>query len=417
MNILPDILMLASLVVLGYAWIGYPVVLAAVASVRKRPVAPHAPTPAIACVDFILSAHNEERCIADRLDNLIAAMAGLEAKGIRARTFVGLDGCTDRTAEIARERAAGCGAVILCAYCENRGKVAVLKDLVRASADGGRAADGVRLIAFTDANTRFAPDAIEKMLPYFADPAVGGVCGRLVFEKAGGSPESHQAAPGGQAPETRYWMWETGLKERESTLDSCLGANGAIYAIRRELFPADIPENTVVDDFVIGMKVREQGFRMIYDSSAVAYETLPAKVVHEWGRRVRIGAGDFQALFLCRRCLMPRFGVFAWIFWSHKVLRWFTPIVGIMLLMSAALALASHRIAAPGALTAGFILAAGAFLGLLAAVGFVFPESRFPGAGVVALARYFVVIQAALFAGFLRFCRGGLQGRWERTPR
>ena len=93
-------------------------------------------------------------------------------------------------------------------------------------------------------------------------------------------------------------------KMRESALDSCLGANGAIFAIRKSCWPV-IPDNTFVDDFVIGMRVREQGVRLVYDREAMATEELPRSVGHEMTRRIRIGAGDLPALFLCWRSLLP----------------------------------------------------------------------------------------------------------------
>jgi len=109
------------------------------------------------------------------------------------------------------------------------------------------------------------------------------------------------------------------------------------YALRRELFWREIPENTIVDDFVIVMKVCEEGRRMLYEAGALAYEDLPETVEDEWGRRVRIGAGDYLAVALCRACLHPRYKRFAWIFWSQKVLSWFTPqILALFLLVSLA---------------------------------------------------------------------------------
>ena len=106
--------------------------------------------------------------------------------------------------------------------------------------------------------------------------------------------------------------------------------------IRTGLFWAEIPDNTIIDDFVIGMKVREQGYRMVYAPTAVAREELPETLDDEWRRRIRIGAGDYQALVLCRKCLLPRYGKFAWMFWSHKVARWFTPHLLLLLTISSA---------------------------------------------------------------------------------
>jgi hypothetical protein len=251
----------------------------------------------------------------------------------------------------------------------------------------------------------------------------------LTTSRASGSLSSTTKQPGnsttvssagtGGTDESSYWNLETRLKGAESALDSCLGANGAIYAIRAGLFPAHFPDNTIIDDFVIGMKVREQGQRLVYEPAAVATEELPATVEAEWRRRVRIGAGAYQALALCWRCLLPRYGVFAWMFWSHKVLRWFTPhllVAGGGLLSCLVVRLLSQDAEAPPSsasqqlsnLTTGFLL-------LLALVSAVWLSKR--GRKGLKLLGYFLTMQAALFAGFLRFCKGNLRGTWQRTER
>lgn len=414
--------MFVTAILLGYAWIGYPILLVMFAAMKRQPVAPREASLGITCADIILSAHNEEKCISDRIENLLLTARKLEAKGIKTRIYIGTDGCSDTTADIIRAFAARNECLKLFDYPANRGKVAVLKDLIRESAPASRThdADMSRAIIFTDANTFFADNALEKLLAHFTDPRTGGVCGRLVFVQPDASPafimEQQACAHGDKSPENRYWRWETGLKERESRLDSCLGANGAIYAIRRELFPSGIPDNTIVDDFVIGMNIREQGFKMVYEPAAIACEQLPVKVEHEWRRRVRIGAGDYQALVLCRRCLLPGFGWFAWIFWSHKVLRWFTPHLGVVLICAAIASLAAGP-AVPVAIMGSLVLGMGMLTALFSLAGLLIKDLTGSGGGIFKHAHYFLVIQTALLAGFLRFCKGDLRGRWERTPR
>jgi len=503
-------------VLILYAWLIYPFILAVLA--RGRPASRSGLSPAVAVdVNVCFSAYNEEKVIRQRLENLIQLritnyelrIQESEARGQRAddrrqttdhslqstayssqstgiQVFVGVDGSTDRTAEIAREFAGKHDNVHVLEFKERRGKVAVLKDLVRASKTVGHAkrvagcglwtvdckegkqvavggekecltTDEHRLthlkerdsdqstvnslqstssvLVFTDANTMFRPDALEKLLVHFSDPKVGGVCGRLDFKEndelrikndecknqepdnrpqttdyrpqtTDYRPQTTDYSPQTAAEQTPsegfYWRWETQLKVMESRLDSCLGANGAIYALRSGLFWKEVPDNTIVDDFVIGMKVRERGLRFIYDPQAVAEEEFPVEK-SEWQRRVRIGAGDYQALALCGKCLLPQYGEFAWMFWSHKVLRWFTPH---MLLL---LALCSLFAVGRGTPVAEFMLA-GISVFLLCALA---------GTRVKALAvfRHFVVMLAALFAGFLRFLSGNLKGFWERTPR
>ncbi|MDI6774428.1 MAG: glycosyltransferase [Verrucomicrobiota bacterium] len=451
----------ACLALLTYVWLLYPPLLALLS--RRAPApAPEAGEPDV-FVEVLIAAHNEESCIEERIRNLLE----LDFPVGRLRIHVGVDGATDRTASLARALGEQHPNVRIHDFPERRGKAAVLKRLaaeggvqgsglrVQRSEAGDRKSDagrpalggGERILVFTDANTRFRPDALAKLLRHFADPRVGGVCGRLVLKQQGETgnrkPETGNSKPAGQeeristsdirhstfniqhllrTPEGLYWGLENWLKKRESRLDSCLGANGAIYAVREELFWADLPDNTVVEDFVIGMKVREQGRRLAYDPEAVAEEEAPAWQ-HEWRRRARIGAGDFQALWLCRRCLLPRFGLFAWMFGSHKVLRWFTPHLLLLAIGASWLRLATTfeapaswaGLAAHGAyqaVVAGApaILAGAAVGRLLALAGRRPPQ-------LLSLCDHAVTMQAALLAGFLRFCCGGLRGYWERTPR
>ena len=398
------LLVILSLFCLGalvYAWGLYPFLLARLAAVR--PAAPASGARSKPTVSIILAAHNEEDVIGARLANLAEAArtAGERVAGVTV--YVGVDGSTDQTQARAESFAGQAAGVRVYGFPQRRGKMATVKDLA------GRAEGDI--LVFTDANTLFDRDALVQLLAGFADPGVGGVCGRLVFESATGAP----------VRETSYWEWETRLKSAESRLDSCLGANGAIYAVRRDLFWRAIPDNTIIDDFVVGMKVREQGYRMRFAEAAVAREETPPVLHHEWRRRVRIGAGNYQALRLCRRCLLPRYGWFAWMFGSHKVLRWFTPHMLLALLAAGSVLIGAGRVhghVASCAFVVG-LLAAGVPTGLLLAAlagrlvrghgGFLFR--------VLQLCEYFVVMQAALLAGFGRFCRGDLSGIWQRTPR
>lgn len=378
-----------AIAVLAYAWLLYPLALLCLPARRGAAPATDAPPPEAA---VLVAAHNEEAHIARRLADVQRQTAGGRIREI----LVGVDGSDDRTAALARAAAEGDARIRVIEFAARRGKPAVLKELASRTSAGA--------LVFTDANTAFRADAVERLLNHFSDPRIGGVAGRLLLV-------ADDAAAERRSEEGTYWDWEARLKARESGLDSCLGANGAIYAIRRGLFWRDMPDNTVVDDFVLGMKVREAGYRMQYDASALAEETLPA-LAHEWARRVRIGAGDYQALRLCRACLHPRFGAFAWMFWSHKVLRWFTPHL-LLSACGAALLLAALD-PAPGRAVvplgfAAVLLAGAAGRRAKRRGGLPFRLLRLCG--------HFLAMNAALFAGWLLYLRGGLQGHWARTPR
>jgi cellulose synthase/poly-beta-1,6-N-acetylglucosamine synthase-like glycosyltransferase len=392
MNIL-DIPILAAHAVLLYAWVVFPALLAWAS--RRSARSPLSPAREdLPSVTIILSAYNEEAHMAGRIRNLLA----MRYPAGRWKAYIGVDGSKDRTAAEALAAAAGNPAIQVFDFAENRGKIAVLKDLVgRARA----ASDSPGILVFTDANTNFEPEALARLVAPFSDPAVGGVCGRLEFVQ----PE------GGKTDENIYWKFENWLKARESAMDSCLGANGAIYAIRAPLFWSAVPSNTIVDDFVLGMKVREQGLRLVYEPRAIATELLPPHVGDEWKRRVRIGSGNYQSLALCRACLAPSFGPFALAFWSHKVLRWFTPH-----LLLLGLALAAFGAVSGSALGVP-VLRAYAMLATASLTGYALRHPTLLPSRLLRGIQYFIAMQAALLAGFLRFCAGNLEGRWQRTIR
>jgi cellulose synthase/poly-beta-1,6-N-acetylglucosamine synthase-like glycosyltransferase len=398
-----------------YTWLGYPILLALVARSRKQhqtdnTVPENNSSVELPRLAIILAAYNEGDVITERIDNII----NLDYPHDKLDVYIGTDGCSDNTAETARSAAKdGSPRWRIQEYTVNRGKVAVLKDLVAMATNANDNNNPVDLLVFTDANTMFAKDALRKLVAPFAEPHVGGVCGRLVFVRDGSTDNP--------AEEGAYWKLETCLKTRESQLDSCLGANGAIYAIRPHLFWNAIPENTIVDDFVIGMKIREQGFAMRYTPSAIATETLP-ETKDEWVRRIRIGAGDYQALALCRRCLLPCYGWFSWAFWSHKVLRWATPhAIALLVAISFPLVLTGWWAGASiGSLFLSGITAIGmTALFAASAVGRTFRERREAGfiIKICQACNHFVSMHAALLVGFVRYYRGNLSGAWERTPR
>ena len=355
----------------------YPLLLALVPS--RRYDHPHDP-PDWPSVSVLISVYNEEKHIVPRLENLLA----LDYPHDKLEILIGSDGSTDRTNELVGTFPDA--RVKLHAFEQRGGKPSMLNRLVPQARS--------ELLVFSDANAMFGSDALQKLARHFANPQIGGVCGRLVLH-----------GDGSETDEGPYWKMETYLKTRESALDSCLGANGAIYAIRKSCWPR-IPDNTFVDDFVIGMRVREAGQRMIYDTEAVATEELPQSVGHEMTRRIRIGAGDFQALFLCWRSLLPWRGLYSIAFWSHKVLRWLAPFLMITALISNAMLLARPLFGVLLALQLLFYALAlfGAFIRRRKIVLFSAPY-------------YFVTINLALLLGFFRFVTGTQPAAWKRTAR
>lgn len=375
-----------------YSYIGYPLALFLLASVvqtardaryllsrserRRR-------SRTVPRVSILFAAHNEETVIERTLESCLAADYPLD----RLEIIVGSDGSTDATDAIVR-RFEG-GVVHLLRFSQRRGKLAVIRDCA-AQARG-------EILILSDANTLLDARSIRNLVRHFDDPRIGAVCGELrLVSPAGASPE-----------EGIYWRYELTLKVLESRLDSVLGANGAIYAVRRDLFPA-VPARLITDDFVIPMKVRSRGFRVLYDPEAAATETAPAGLSDEFRRRVRIGAGNWQALWHCRGLLLPWRGFVSLAFWSHKVVRWFTPYLLMAGLAANALLLSQPFWQAVFTIQLVFYGAA--------ALGYALGRLRLP-AGPLRIAQYFVVINLALAIGLARGMLGRQRASWERTAR
>jgi cellulose synthase/poly-beta-1,6-N-acetylglucosamine synthase-like glycosyltransferase len=278
------------------------------------------------------------------------------------------------------------------AFPNRRGKTAVLNDTLT---------NHIRsdVVVLSDANTVNGPDSVRHLAEWFRDPSIGVVCGRLVLT----DPSS------GKNVDSLYWKYETFLKKCESRLGALLGSNGGIYAIRRSAFTR-MPDNTLVDDFVLPLLIRERtGCRIVYDKHAVAFEETPAAMASEFHRRARIGAGGFQSLGILKGLLHPRHGWVAFTFLSHKVLRWLCP----LLLIGALIASIALVAIDP---TYYWLLAAQlAFYAMSLISGWIPERPRF--LRLARLPAMFTMMNAALFVGFLRWMRGPGNGTWRRTAR
>jgi cellulose synthase/poly-beta-1,6-N-acetylglucosamine synthase-like glycosyltransferase len=345
---------------------------------RRRGGEEHRPS-----VSLVIAAHNEEAVIEEKMRNCEA----LDYPRERLEILVGCDGCNDRTVDLAR--AAGLPHARVVDFAERSGKPAVLNRLLE-QAKGD-------LVVFSDANTMLDAAAVSHLGGRFADPTVGCVCGDLRITPA----------EGGTRSESIYWRLEVLLKFMESRLGLLLGANGGIYAIRRELFEP-LPRNGIIDDFLVAMHVRGAGYQVVFDPEAFATEAAALRVRDEFRRRIRIGAGGFHALGLTASMLSPFAGRIAFSYWSHKVLRWLVPFLLPVAYVSALL-LSRERFYALAA-------AAGTALLLLAVVGHALERSRLRWVPFM-LPYYLLSMNVALFLGFVRFLTGGQTAVWERTER
>ena len=375
-----------------YAYIGYPLVLIALACVHQvatdllfaagRRERRHRSGRSPLSVSLIFAAHNEADVIAEKMRNTAAIDYPAESLEI----LIGCDACTDETARLARQ--AGLPNCRVIELEERSGKPAILNRLVP-EARG-------EVVVFCDANTMIMPDAIRHLVQHFSSPQVGCVCGELRLLSLAGKPQNEGA----------YWRYETFLKFLESRLNMLVGANGGLFAIRRDLF-RPLPAHAIIDDFLIAMQIRGTGKRVLYDPEAIACEAA-SDMTQEFRRRVRIGAGNFYALRYTWRMLNPLAGLIALAYWSHKVLRWVVPFaLGISLFAAVMLAFKPFYAAC---------LCATCALACLIAW-----EHRLVRAGrssrLLSIPYYFVSMNLALLLGLVRCLRGTQTIVWSPTSR
>jgi cellulose synthase/poly-beta-1,6-N-acetylglucosamine synthase-like glycosyltransferase len=374
-----QVLFWVSLGLLVYAHVAYPVLIWVLSRMRPRPVRSSHDAPALSVV---IVAHNEAPRIEGKLRNLLS----LDYPRHRLEIVVGDDGSADGTAD--RARAFARPGVSVVSYDTRRGKAAVLNDLV------GMARGEIVVLA--DARQRFEVDTLRALVAPFGDPRVGAVSGELILTDAD--------APGGTQGVNVYWRYEKLIRWSESQVDSTVGATGAIYAIRRALFEP-IPADTILDDVVIPLRIARQGYRVLFEPRARAYDRVAPSSQAELARKVRTLAGNFQ-LFTRERWLLNPLRNRLWFqTLSHKGLRLLAP-----LLQGTALATNIFLAATPGYRT---LLAAQALFYATALGGYALRNTsrKHP---ILALPYTVCLFSWATVVGFFRFATGQQRVTWEK---
>lgn len=378
------VLVWACLALVAWSYLAYPFVVFALARGAKPPAPGREAGKPLPRAAVIVAAYNEERDIGERIANLL----GQDYPADRLAILVGSDGSRDRTVEIAKSFTDP--RVKVHAFEVNRGKASVLNDLAAA------AAMEAEVLVFTDANTHFRPDTVRRLVESL-DERTAAACGELLLVKPGaGSNQDHA-----------YWSVERRLKRAESALGGLLGANGGVYAIRRDAWRPIAPD-TICDDFVIAMRIAAAGEGLRYVPEAVATEETPGDMSEEYHRRVRIGIGNYQSLFRHPEFLTRSSWALRFTYVSHKVLRWLTPHLALVA-FAGCLALAAEPLYRGLAI----LMAAGAaFAGLVYAT-----RESLPWPGAVKGASFLAMLNLAFLVGFWRFLNGNYRGSWRRTQR
>jgi cellulose synthase/poly-beta-1,6-N-acetylglucosamine synthase-like glycosyltransferase len=360
-----------------YAQLGYPLALAVAASLVRRPGPAQAPTTATAlpAVSLVVAAHDEGAVIAGKVANALA----LDWPRERLEVIVCSDGSSDDTVQ--RARAAGADIVL---DLPRSGKV-------RAQ-DAGVSAGHGALIAFSDANASWEPDALAALAAPFADPRVGYACGQVRFVQAA-------SGAGADNQEGLYWRYEMGIRRAESRLRSVTAGNGAIYAVRREAYL--VVDERMGHDLAFPFKMVKRGWRAVYAPAARASEKMVPSLEGEFARKRRMMSHAWP-IVLRGGMLWPRgYGLrYGWMMLSHRVLRYAAPALHLVALVVNAFLLGDGAV---------YDATFAAQLSLLAAALAAPRMRRAP----LLVARYYVLMNAALAAGLWDYLRHGTPAGWE----
>lgn len=296
------------LAIVVYIYVGYPLGVLLLAPFRDRKVRKADIVPT---VTVVVSAYNEEAEIGRTVGNLLEQ----DYPRDRFRVLVVSDGSTDRTDGIVSELAQRSGGRLLLLRQQPRqGKTQAL-NLARGAVHS-------EIVAFADANSIYAPNALRALVRSFADPTVGYVTGRMSYTNESGSPVAASCLA--------YMRYENLLRRLETRLGSIVGVDGGIDAIRHELFVRMRPEE--LPDFALPLSVVESGHRVVYECDAVLYEPALARASDELRMRVRVALRALWTLHDRRPLLNPfRGALYAWQLFSHKVMRYLAcvPLAGL----------------------------------------------------------------------------------------
>jgi len=373
---------------LAYTQVGYPALLGVLARIlppQTETATPPATSPP--SVSLIVAAHDEETVIAAKVADALAQDYPRE----RLEVIVCCDGCADATAQRARQ--AGADVVL---ELPRGGKIC--------AQDAGVARARGDLVAFSDANARWEPAALRHLIDAFADPQVGYACGHVSFVDDDGPRTTAQRAARAGAPratnqEGLYWRYEMAVRSLESRLASITAGNGAIYATRRESYLVVDP--IMGHDLSLPFNMVKRGWRAIYVPAARATEKMVPTVDGEFARKRRMMSHTWP-IVVRGGLLSPRgYGpLYTLMIVSHRLLRYLSPAVHGVLLLSSVALLGQGRVFTAAVIVQGAVLVAAALA----------PRRR---GRALLVARYYVLTTASPAAGLWDWLRHGTQAGWE----
>ena len=391
-----EILLWVLLLAVFYTYLGYGLIVFVLVKLRRLTGRGRSVTfdPAfLPDVVLMVPAYNERDYVAEKVRNSLA----LDYPPDKLRLFFVTEGSTDGTTEMLEERALSNPRISVMGGQQRLGKIEAVNRAMRLI--------DKPFVIFTDANTRLNSDAVRHIVRHFSDPRVGAVAGEkriqlLTNEGAAGSGEG------------LYWKYESLLKKLDTELYSVVGAAGELFAIRTELYQP-VERDTLLDDFVISLRIAGRGYRVVYEPAAFALERPSFSVGDEKKRKVRIAAGGFQAIIRLSALLnVARYGWLSFQYISHRVMRWAVAPFCLPLILLLNILL----VVLPGTALYWWLLVAQVLFYASALLGY-YLEDRHIRVKLLFIPYYFSFMNVCALLGFLRYRRGNDTGIWEKVRR
>lgn len=393
MQIFLEILFWCSLIIVIYTYVGYGIILYILVKIKEFIVVPSPPElpEELPAVTLFIAAYNEEKVIEEKMENCY----NLDYPKDKLSIVWITDGSNDST----NDKLFAYPGITVLYQPQRNGKTAALN----------RGVPFVKtpFTVFTDANTMLNREAIKEIIRPFGNPQVGCVAG----EKRIAVKEADNASSGGEG---FYWRYESKLKAWDARLYSAVGAAGELFAIRTNLFKP-MPQNTLLDDFILSMRIALKGYKIAYTNLAYALETGSVDIKNEEKRKVRIAAGGLQAIARLSSLLIPNpfhLGILRFQYISHRVLRWsITPILLFLLLPLNILIIYLY----PSPLYA-VIFSLQLLFYILGSIGAIQQKKHIKNK-ILFIPYYFLFMNLNVLKGFAYLRKKGGKGTWEKAQR
>ncbi len=339
-------------------------------------------------ITHVIAAYNEEDIILDKIENTL----NLDYPNSKIRNIIVTDGSDDRTVDIVKKN----GKVDLFHEDERKGKLDSIDRMIPLITSD--------LIFFSDANALLSKNSIKDMVVHFEYKKVGAVAGeKMVFSK-----DSDDASGSG---ESIYWKYESHIKNCEAKISSTVGAAGELFAIRKKLYETP-PKNILVEDLIITMNVIKKGYKIAYESKALAKEQPSKNIREEMKRKVRISAGGIQSIpHLIPLLNFFKYGSVSFFLLSHRIMRWLFAPSALILVLMATIFLLPFDYWVYNVLVIGQTL-----FYLVALFGGLFAH-RSVKVKYLFIPFYFVFMHLCIILGYIQLMFGNNDVRWEKAER